>query len=151
MWRVNLESTSCPFEYKASLFERDVIYLQSFRLRNRRIRSPRQMFGKHGVVVRSFLCDLILFSVPKNRKLTNTRQNCNLLTLLERLFPNSRLIGPNQMQRKRWLDERGLLTEGGFPESRGRWKGREWKKLQPHNYTMRLLWLGLGVISAAPI
>lgn len=73
----------------------------------------------------------------------------NKQTLLERLFPNSRLIGPNQMQRHRWLDKRLLLTEGGFPESRGRWKGRG-GRLGPQNYTMRLLWLGLGVISGEP-
>lgn len=48
-----------------------------------------------------------------------------------------------RMQGRLWLAESVLLTEGGLPESRGRWKRKKKKKFQLQNYTMRLPWVGL--------
>lgn len=84
---------------------------------------------------------------PSSINLAKTGQNATFfLTLLQRLFPNSHLIGPIEYKAAGdwpsascWpkVDSQGVGDAGS-------------EKLQPHNCTMRLPWVGLEVITGDP-
>lgn len=99
--------------------------------------------------IRFVFCVFVRSGVSKYQILTNTGQNCNLFNVagatfskLARDWTKSNATPP-VIGRTCPVDRRWIPWESGTLEGKG-------KKLQPHNYTMRLLWLGLGVISGVP-
>lgn len=113
-----------PFEYKHHFLNGTWFIFIRFDCRTDEL-NYRERCWETWYNLKFVFCAFILYSVPDHQITTNTGLNGNLLTLLERLFPNSRLIGPNQMQRRGWLDERVLLTEGGIPWESGKLEGKE--------------------------